>query len=152
MSPLRFQSVFFYIGIALVLWVALSFVYTPIYSVLTKAFVSDSGFSFDAAAELAASNRVRSAIANTLIVTFLTIITVNIVGIFQVAALEYVSVRGARLLKIAYAMPLVFVSVVAATGYNFTYGQTGVVTRALQGRRGHDSQRTGRHDRRRRHR
>ena len=132
MSGLRFQTTLYYFGIAVVLWVAVSFVYTPIYAVLTKAFVSDGTVSFAAGAELAGSKRVISAISNTLIVTVLSIITVNIVGIFQVAALEYVSVKGRRILKVAYAMPLVFVSVVAATGYNFTYGQTGVLTRAIQ--------------------
>lgn len=132
MTRLGFQRVLYYAGIAAVIWVAVAFIYAPTLSVLTQAFVDDTGFNFGAAGELAGSNRVRRAIQNTFVVTVLSVITVNIIGIFQVAVLEYISVKGRRFLKFAYAMPLIFVSVVAATGYNFTYGQTGVVTRAVQ--------------------
>jgi len=132
MSSHSVQKSLYYLGIALILWVAVSFIYTPIFAVLTNAFVADGTVSFKSASELAGSNRVRGAITNTIIVTVFSVVTVNIVGIFQVAVLEYLSVRGRRILKVAYAMPLVFVSVVAATGYNFTYGQTGVLTRVIQ--------------------
>jgi iron(III) transport system permease protein len=132
MKGLRFQKALYFVGIALVLWVAVSFIFAPTFAVLIQAFVDDTGFNFSAANELADSRRVRRAIQNTLVVTVLSVITVNIIGIFQVAALEYVDVKGRRFLKFAYAMPLIFVSVVAATGYNFAYGQTGVVTRAVQ--------------------
>lgn len=132
MTGLRFQKGLYYIGIALILWVAVSFIVAPIYSVLTQAFVDGSRLDFSAAQELAASGRVRSAIRNTLIVSALSVVTVNIIGIFEVAALEYLDIKGRRFLKFAYAMPLIFGSVVAAAGYNFTYGQTGVVTRAIQ--------------------
>ncbi len=129
---LGLQKTLFYSGIAVIAWIAVSFIYAPIYSVLTQAFIDETGINLSAATELAESNRVRRAIQNTLVVTVLSVITVNVVGIFQVAALEYISVKGRRFLKFAYAMPLIFVSVVAATGYNFAYGQTGVVTRAVQ--------------------
>lgn len=126
------QRLAFYAGIALVIWIAASFIYTPIFTVLESAFFKDGSASYGAFDELSKSKRVRSAILNTIIVTLLSIVTVNIVGIFQVAALEYVSVRGRRILKFAYSMPLIFVSVVAATGYNFTYGESGIVTRIVQ--------------------
>jgi len=46
--------------------------------------------------------------------------------------LEYLHVRGRVFLKIAFAIPLVFGSVVAASGYAFAYGPGGVVTAALR--------------------
>ncbi|MGJ8528760.1 ABC transporter permease [Maritalea sp.] len=131
-SNLSLQRGLLFFGIACVLWIAVSFIYAPILTVLQSAFIIEGTVSFDAFAELASSKRVKSAIQNTFIVTVLSVITVNIVGVFQVAALEYISVRGRTFLKFAYSLPLVFVSVVAATGYNFAYGQTGVVTRGLQ--------------------
>lgn len=127
-----FQRALFIAGIIGVVWIALTFIFTPIFTVLQSAFVSEGEVSFGAIEELSSSGRVRSSIINTIVVTALTIITVNIVGIFQVAALEYVSVRGRAILKVAYSLPLIFVSVVAATGYNFAYGQTGIVTRVMQ--------------------
>ena len=115
-----------------VIWCAISFIYAPIYSVLQFAFVPDGEVSLGAIEELARSRRVRSAIVNTLVVTGLSIITVNMVGIFQVAVLEYLKVCGRGFLRLAYSTPLIFVSVAAATGYGFVYGQTGALTRLLQ--------------------
>ena len=118
--------------VALIIWVAVAFIYTPILTVLKFAFAPDGQLSFGAIDELSGSRRVRAAVLNTLIVTGLSIITVNIIGIFQVAALEYLKIRGRGFLRLAYSTPLIFVSVAAATGYGFVYGQTGALTRMLQ--------------------
>ncbi len=115
-----------------VLWLAISFIYGPIWSVLKFAFAPEGTVSFVALGELSGSRRVRSAIFNTLLVTGLSIVTVNVVGLFQVAVLEYLKVPGRGFLRLAYSTPLVFTSVAAATGYGFVYGQTGVLTRILQ--------------------
>ena len=63
--------------------------------------------------------------------TAATTVTVTIVGVFQVMVLEYFHVRGRTVLKVAFAIPLVFGSIVAASGYDFTYGPNGVLTVAL---------------------
>ncbi len=118
--------------LVVVIWCAISFIYAPIFSVLRFAFAPEGQVSLGAVDELAGSRRVRTAIVNTLAVTGLSIITVNVVGIFQVAVLEYLKVGGRGFLRLAYSTPLIFVSVVAATGYGFVYGQTGALTRLLQ--------------------
>ncbi len=118
--------------IAVVIWCAASFIYAPIFSVLRFAFAPEGDIGLGAIGELAGSRRVRTAIVNTLAVTGLSIITVNVIGIFQVAALEYLRVGGRGFLRLAYSTPLIFVSVAAATGYGFVYGQTGALTRLLQ--------------------
>ncbi len=118
--------------VVIVIWCAISFIYAPIFSVLRFAFVPEGQVSLGAVDELAGSRRVRTAILNTLVVTGLSIITVNVVGIFQVAVLEFLKIGGRGFLRLAYSTPLIFVSVVAATGYGFAYGQTGVLTRLLQ--------------------
>ncbi|WP_284165378.1 iron ABC transporter permease [Frigidibacter sp. SD6-1] len=115
-----------------VLWLAASFIYGPIWSVLRFAFAPEGKPGLGAAAELAASRRVITAIWNTLVVTGLSIITVNVVGLFQVAVLEYLKVPGRGFLRFAYSTPLIFVSVAAATGYGFVYGPTGALTRIIQ--------------------
>lgn len=129
---LKTQRVGYYALLALVVWVGVSFIYTPVLAVLRYAFWQDGGLSFDAFGELYGSRRVRAAVVNTLIVAVLSTITVNVIGIFQVAALEYLKIRGRSFLRFAYSTPLIFVSVAAATGYGFVYGQTGVLTRMLQ--------------------
>ncbi|RVT81545.1 iron ABC transporter permease [Rhodobacteraceae bacterium CCMM004] len=115
-----------------VVWLAVSFIYGPIWSVLKFAFAPDGTPSFAALSELAASRRVQAAIWNTLAVTALSVVTVNLVGLFQVAVLEYLRVPGRGFLRLAYSTPLIFVSVAAATGYGFVYGETGALTRMLQ--------------------
>jgi len=118
--------------LAAVLWLAICFIYHPIWSVLKFAFAPEGTVSLAALGELSGSRRVRSAIFNTLLVTGLSVLTVNVVGIFQVAVLEYLKVPGRGFLRLAYSTPLVFTSVAAATGYGFVYGQTGVLTRIFQ--------------------
>ncbi len=125
-SPM--QAVLF----AIVIWAAVAFIFGPIWSVLKFAFAPDGTASFGALFELAESRRVRNAIWNTLIVTLLSIVTVNVIGMFQVAVLEYLKVPGRGFLRLAYSTPLIFVSVAAATGYGFVYGQTGALTRMIQ--------------------
>ncbi|MDE0697237.1 MAG: ABC transporter permease subunit [Boseongicola sp.] len=118
--------------LVVVIWCAASFIYAPIFSVLRFAFAPEGDIGLGAIGELAGSRRVRTAIVNTLVVTGLSVITVNVIGIFQVAVLEYLRVGGRGFLRFAYSTPLIFVSVAAATGYGFVYGQTGALTRLLQ--------------------
>ncbi|MCY4242147.1 MAG: ABC transporter permease subunit [Rhodobacter sp.] len=118
--------------LVVVVWCAASFIYAPIFSVLRFAFAPGGDIGLGAIGELAGSRRVRTAIVNTFVVTGLSIITVNVIGIFQVAVLEYLKVGGRGFLRFAYSTPLIFVSVAAATGYGFVYGQNGTLTKLLQ--------------------
>ncbi len=121
------------IALGLLCWGLLTFLIWPILSALFTAFVRDGDVAIGTAiSELAASRRVRMAVWNTLWMTAATSVTVAVLGLFQVLVLEYFYVRGRALLKIAFAIPLVFGSVVAASGYGFTYGPSGVVTIALR--------------------
>lgn len=126
------QKLLYLLGILALVWIIVAFVYFPIISVLMKALVADGTPTSEAISDLARSRRVRSVVWNTIWISVLSVFTVNVVGIFQVAVLEYVKVRGNAILRVGYATPLVLVSVVAAAGYKFTYGEFGVVTRALQ--------------------
>lgn len=127
------ERVVYWIALAILCWGLVAFLIWPILSVLHTAFVRDGGFAVgQVAQELAGSRRVRAAVWNTVWMTAATTVTVAVFGVVQVLVLEYVYVRGRAILKIAFAIPLVFGSVVAASGYGFTYGPTGVVTIALR--------------------
>lgn len=129
----RIEAMAYWLGLILVGWALVSFLFVPLGSALMTAFVRDGGIALgEITSELAASRRVRMAIWNTAWMTAATTVTVTIVGVFQVMALEYFHLRARALLKLAFAIPLVFGSIVAASGYNFTYGPSGVVTVALQ--------------------
>ncbi|AIC29930.1 ABC transporter permease protein (plasmid) [Rhizobium etli bv. mimosae str. IE4771] len=122
----------YWLGLIVIAWAVLTFLLVPIAAALHAALFRHGGLEIlGAVAELAHSRRVQAALWNTIWMTGITIVTVTIVGMFQVAVLEYFRVRGRGFLKIAFSTPLVFGGVVAAAGYNFTYGPGSAVTAAL---------------------
>lgn len=126
------DRILYWLGLLLIAWAVVTFILVPIFAALHAALFRQGGVAMlDAIGELAGSRRVRAAVWNTAWMTLASIVTVTIVGLFQVAVLEYFHVRGRNFLKIAYSTPLVFGGVVAAAGYNFTYGPGGAITAAL---------------------
>ncbi len=119
------------VATAFLIWIIGTFILQPILAALGSAFLGNGEPTLTAASDLMASNRVREAIWNTAWITVLTLITVNIVGLFQVVVLEYLEIRGAGILRLGYATPLVYTSVVAVSGYKFAYGEYGVFTKGL---------------------
>ncbi|MDK1389934.1 ABC transporter permease subunit [Sinorhizobium sp. 8-89] len=126
------ERLLYWFGLIAIGWAVLTFLLAPMAAALHAALFRHGGLAIlDAIAELARSRRVRAALWNTAWLTAVTTATVTIVGMFQVAVLEYFRVKGRGFLKIAYSTPLVFGGVVAAAGYNFTYGPGGAITAAL---------------------
>jgi len=127
-----FDRLFYWFGLIVIAWAVLTFLLVPMVAALHAALFRHGGLAIlDAIAELARSRRVRAALWNTAWMTGITIVTGTIVGMFQVAVLEYFRVRGRGFLKVAFSTPLVFGGVVAAAGYNFTYGPGGAITAGL---------------------
>ncbi|ASY60610.1 MULTISPECIES: ABC transporter permease [Sinorhizobium] len=128
----RLDRVFYWLGLIVIAWAVLTFLLVPMLAALQAALFRHGSLAmFDAVSELARSRRVRAALWNTVWMTAATTLTVTIVGMFQVAVLEYFRVPERGFLKIAFSTPLVFGGVVAAAGYNFTYGPSGAITAAL---------------------
>ncbi|MDO5648799.1 iron ABC transporter permease [Paracoccus sp. (in: a-proteobacteria)] len=126
---ITFERAGFWLGCAVTVWVLIAFIIMPLFGSLYAAFFRGGEFAIgQIASDLAGSNRVRTAMWNTVWMTAITAVTVTIVGVFQVAVLEYFHVRGRSILKIGFAVPLVFGGVIAASGYNFTYGPGGALT------------------------
>lgn len=131
--PLSLSRVAFWCGVTLAVWALVTFLFVPLFSSFGTAFMRDGRLAIlEIGGDLFASRRVRTAIWNTVWMTAITTVTVTIVGVFQVMVLEYFHVRGRAVLKVVFAIPLVFNSIVAAAGYNFTYGPGGAVTVGLQ--------------------
>lgn len=129
----RIERALYWIALSALCWALLTVLIWPMISVLEAAFMRDGAIAVgQVVSELAGSRRVRLAVWNTVWMTAATTVTVAVLGVFQVIVLEYFYVRGRTLLKIAFAIPLVFGSIVAASGYGFAYGPSGVVTIALR--------------------
>lgn len=115
-----------------VLWFLATFLIAPnLYSFVT-VLNPQKGTFLSLVTELVAVPRVQRAVVNSLVIAVLSVITVNIVGIAQALILEAVKVRGRTILTIAYAIPLVFGSVSAVTGYSMVYGSNGILTHGLR--------------------
>ncbi len=121
----------FYAGIAVLGWAVLTFLYLPLAAVFGEAFWREGAATTDTIVRLMEARNVRESVLNTLWMAGATLVTVNLVGLFQVAVLEFFDIRGSAVLKVAFATPLVFGSVTAIAGYNFVYGQNGAVTHLL---------------------
>ncbi len=129
----RLERAAYWAALAALCWALLAFLIWPVLSAFHAAFLRDGVLAIgQVTGDLAGSRRVRLAVWNTAWMTAATTVTVAIVGVFQVVVLEYLHVRGRAILKVAFAVPLVFGSVVAAAGYAFTYGPSGVVTIGVQ--------------------
>ena len=112
-------------------WIIISFLYTPVLSIFQKVFFPQGGFSTEVIRKLAASERVVRSLRNSFVMAFLTILTVNIVGIFQIAVTEFFEVKFARVLRLAFFTPLLYGSVALVSGYKFVYGSSGALTQVL---------------------
>jgi iron(III) transport system permease protein len=127
----RRQGVAFWGAVALLGWAMVTFLYVPLASVFGTALGGHETTALETIQRLAEARNVRAALWNTAWMSAATVVTVNLVGLFQVAVLEFFRVPGSGVLRIAYATPLVFGSVTAITGYTFVYGDSGVVTEVL---------------------
>ncbi len=119
--------------LGILLWVIVSFLYSPVYSIFNKIFFSNGQFSFNTFAKVFGSARVSRSLINTIFMGILTIITVNIVGIFQVAVTEVFEVKFSNILKLAFFSPIIYGGVAAVSAFLWVYGPRGMTTKILLG-------------------
>lgn len=112
-------------------WFLFSFMIVPVISVLKTTFFVGGRFSFEAIGRLTESARVRKSLFNTFTMAFCSVITVSIVGVFQILVTEYFKIRGAKLMEAAFMTPLMYGGISLVTGYNYIYASDGIVTQCL---------------------
>lgn len=112
-------------------WFILSFIIQPVIGVFKEIFFADGSFSFEAITKLTSSKRVLSSLTNTYVMAFFTVITVSIVGIFQIMVTEYFDIKGARIMDAIFHTPLLYGGISLVTGYNYIYSSNGFVTKLL---------------------
>ncbi len=117
--------------IAFIIWVAFALMLIPAFEIIVEAFFHKGQLDTRNFQRLYESSRVRKLLGNTVSMAFMTLVTVSILGLFQVAVVEYFKVRGAFWLKIAFLTPLIYESIAIVTGYKFVYGNSGIVTNML---------------------
>lgn len=128
---MRLKRLPIFLVAAVLAWLAVTYLLVPLGAVLHRVFISNGSFSLDVVKRLIASDRVRRALGNSFVTAFCTILTVNLVGLFQVAVTEFFDIKFARGLRLAFFTPLIYSSIALVTGYNFVYGSRGALTQLL---------------------
>ncbi len=112
-------------------WFIISFIILPNIEILKTVFFTGDGLSFDNIKKIFASNRAIKGVLNSFLLAIVLPITVSIVGILEVLFIDYFDIKGRKIISICYMVPLVFGGIMFASGYVFTYGSRGMITRIL---------------------
>lgn len=115
-----------------IVWFLVAFLIVPVVGVLKTTFFADGSFSTDAIHKLISSPRVRKSLTNTYVMAFCSIITVSIVGIFQILVTEYFDIKGSKIMELAFMTPLVYGGVSLVRGYKYVYSSRGILTQFLE--------------------
>ncbi len=120
------------LAVLAILWFVAAFMIKPLADVFRKAFFAGGSFSFENIRKVFQSDSIRKTIFNTLLMSVLTVICVNIVGIFQILVSEYFDIKGAKIAKLLFFVPLVLTSTALITGLQFLFNEYSVVNLFLQ--------------------
>ncbi len=126
-------SIMKWITIAILVWFIIAFLIYPNINLLIKTFFEKGSFSVEPFEKLMRSQRALKSLANSFILAFSLVITVNVVGIFLVIVTDYYEVKGANILRLGYMTTLIYGGIVLVSGYKFIYGANGIITKFLLG-------------------
>ena len=119
------------ITVVVAAWFILTFLIVPNAHLLLEVFEEDGKFSTGAWGRLFASDRAMSSLRNSVLLAVTLSLTVNAFGIFIVLVTKYFRIRGQRFLWLGFATNLIYGGIVLVAGYDFVYGSTGTLTKAL---------------------
>lgn len=127
---LRRNVGFALIGIVMT-WLIFTFLLYPNISLLKITMAPNGTLDLKPVYQIMHSARVVKALKNSLLLAVCLTVTVAILGVFEILALDYFEIRGYKWLNIAYHSPLVCNGMVLVTAYNFMFGSQGFVTANL---------------------
>ena len=112
-------------------WFCTAFLIYPNLNIIISTFFVDHTFSLEAVEKIIHSEKAMKSLANSFILAFSLIITVNVLGIFLVLIIEYFDIKGMKFLKLGYYSTMIYGGIVLVAGYKFVYGSNGIVTKLL---------------------
>lgn len=114
------------------LWGIFTFLIYPNLTLLKMTLFPNGSFDIEPIQRILKSERAVRGLRNSFILAVSLTVTVNLLGLFQILALDYYEVKGSKWLNIAYHSPLVCNGMVLVMAYNFLFGGQGFVTANLQ--------------------
>ena len=115
------------LAFAAIAWFVIAFMIIPVVKILQKAFFATGSFSISNITKVLSSKSIQKTIWNTLIMSLLTVISVNIVGLFQVLVTEYFDIKGAVIMRFIFFVPLILTSISLVTGLQFVFNEYSVL-------------------------
>ncbi|MCU7557417.1 ABC transporter permease [Macrococcus capreoli] len=128
MNVSNLLKIFIYVAI---IWFIVAFLVVPNVNILLTSFYQNGTLGFESVTKILRSDKAMESLKNSFILAFCLAITCNIVGIFLVLITDYFDIKGSKLLLIGYSSVLVFGGIILANGYNFVYGENGIITHFL---------------------
>lgn len=121
------KTISFSLAFVAMCWFIVAFMVKPLASVLEKAFLSSGSFTFGNIRKVLSSKSIQQTIWNTLFMSALTVVAVNIVGLFQVLVTEFFDVKGAKVVRFIFFVPLILTSISLVTGLQFLFNEYSVI-------------------------
>lgn len=125
------RSPFVLVVLMVVGWFIVALLVWPNLNLLIATFFPDGQFSWSAVERLTSSARAMKSLTNSFLLAVLLSITTNVVGVFVVLVTRYFAIRGARILWLGYATPLIYGGIVLASAYKLIYGEGGIIGRLV---------------------
>ena len=120
------------LAFAAIAWFVIAFMIVPVVKILQKAFFPDGGFSVNNIVKVLSSKSIKQTIWNTLFISVLTVLSVNLVGIFQILVTEFFEIKGAGFMRFVFLVPLILTSISLVTGLQFVFNEYSVINVFLQ--------------------
>lgn len=117
----------FVLAFVVICWFVVAFMVNPLISVFRKAFFAKGQFSFENISKVLSSQSIQKTIWNTLLMSALTVVAVNIVGLFQILVTEFFDIKGSTFARFCFFVPLVLTSISLVTGLQFLFNEYSVI-------------------------
>lgn len=128
----KLKNNLYFLAIGIVLsYLCIAYLIYPNINLLIATFFQDGGFTVEPLEKLLKSKRAIRSLWNSFILAIAVVITVNIVGLFLVFIMGYFEIKGMKLLRFGYYSTLIYGGIVLVAGYQFIYGDVGIVTNLL---------------------
>lgn len=132
--PVSSRPWFIYVVLSPVFFVLLGYVVYPLLSIFKDSFFVDGRFSLDLYRRFFNTSSMTNIEAtwNSFYISVLSVLTCGVVGTALAFLLESFEFPGRRMLRAFAVIPMALPSLIGAFSFDFLYGESGIIPRALK--------------------
>ncbi len=109
----------------------LSFLIGPLFTLLNAGIFGKPAELPKTISDILGSKFIMQSVFNTILMAFLTVITVNVLGIFQLLVTRIYNLKYSKIFELIFSISLVCNGIIIVIGYLFLFGSNGVINIAL---------------------